>query len=207
MSIAGAEGGRQHNYPFNVPGFETRFHQLLMGMTREMKILRRHGRADTVLLFILLCTVSIALVLVARERVRMLDELAFHWGGGVLPARSEPHVVVILQPADCIQNTTPLQEMANLLLRGGLPVSGLLSVDRRQGSLTRAMIADSPLPFDLTPVTAEYIAVGLQAIGIRSTPVVVLVDGDGRVRYLAPFEEGNMAARVELFLQLSATLE
>ncbi len=172
-----------------------------------MKILRKHGRADAFLLFILLCTVSTVLILVAQEQPRMLDELAFHWGGGVLPARSEPHVVLILQPADCVQNTTALQEMANLLLRGGLPVSGLLSVDRREGSLMRAAVtADPPLPFDLTPVKAARIAVGLRTIGIRSTPVAVLVDGDGRVRYLAPFEEGNVVASVELVLQLSRTL-
>jgi hypothetical protein len=172
-----------------------------------MKTLGKHDRADKFLLFILLCTVSGVLILVAREQARMLDELAFHWGGGVLPARSEPHVVFILQPADCVQNTTALKEAANLLSRGGLPVSGLLSVDRRQVSLTRAVTADPSLPFDLTPVKAGHIAVGLKTVGIRSTPVVVLVDAEGRVRYLSPFEEGNAAASAKLLLQLSATLE
>lgn len=158
-------------------------------------------------MFSLLCTVSGALVVAARSQARMLEELPFHWGGSVVPPLSDPHVVVIVQPTDCVGNTAVLERMSTLLSRGGLSVHGVLSVSRDERALARSLIDGGTLPFSLVEASAVHLAVGLQAIGIRSTPVVVLVDGEGRVRYLAPLDDATLHEDVELLVDLSRQLQ
>ena len=180
-------------------------------MTRRARRLLAAGKswsvgADTILMFVLLCTVSGAFVFIARGQARMVEELSFHWGGSVAAPLSEPHVVVIMQPTDCVENRALLERMSVVLSRGGLPVHGLLSVSRGERTVVRSLIEGSTLPFPLVEATAGHVAVGLQAIGIRSTPVVVLVDGEGRVRYLTPLAAATLREDVELLLDLSKRL-
>lgn len=122
----------------------------------------------------------------ARKQVGRLEQLSSHWMGV-----GNPSAAIILQPEDCAGMTEILNRLSFRLERIGVPVQGLLAVSRNSGA------ADGVVSFPLSRVRAVDLAVAMRALGITATPVVVLADGLGRVRYLAPLTPDSVAVEAE----------
>ena len=145
-------------------------------------------RQDAIPLAVLLAVTAVAVV-GARQRAQMWEILPSHWRGGEhSAAAAEPHVVIILQPKDCVGMTADLERFSLLLGRFGVKVHGVLAVNRTDSDLANSVLADGMVSFRLEKAPAADLTVVLRALGITATPVVVLADGLGRVRYLAPLD-------------------
>ena len=132
----------------------------------------------------------------ARQRVRKLaEQVALHWGDerpGAL------HVVIVLQPNDCMGMTAILNRFSFLLERVDVPVEGLLLTNRSDRIMADRLIASDVVSFGLQKVDSTDLTVVFRAFGIAATPIVVLVDARGRVRYLGPLEADLAATEAEV---------
>lgn len=137
-----------------------------------------------------------AAVIGARKQVERLEQLPSFWMGG-----GEPSAAIILQPEDCAGMTEILNRLSFGLERIGVPVQGLLAVNRNSGE------ADGVVSFPLSRARAADLAAVMRALGITTTPVVVLADGLGRVRYLAPLAPDLAAVEAEASRIISVVQE
>ena len=98
-----------------------------------------------------------AAVVGARRQVERLEQLPSYWMGG-----GEPRAAIILQPDDCVGMTEMLNRLSFSLERIGVPVRGLLAVNRNSGE------ADGVVAFPLSRVRATDLAAVMRALGITA---------------------------------------
>ena len=141
-----------------------------------------------------------------HERDRLLENMPVHWAGGVVAPVNEPHVVIVLQPRDCSEMVTTLERFAQRLRATGISVHGLLSVNPNDSALADSLISGRVVSFRLERTHAADLAVVLRTLGITATPVVVLADGHGRVRYLAPFDSSLIGGEADRIIAIMRRL-
>ena len=131
----------------------------------------------------------------AREAVRTVQERsAFLWAAG---EGQELAAVVVMQPQDCASMAPILDRLSSLLAMSEVSVRGLLATNRTDDALADSLIAEKAVSFGLGKAPFADLAVPLRAVGIDATPVVVLVDDQGRVRYIAPLAPYQSAVDAE----------
>ena len=132
----------------------------------------------------------------ARQRVQVLEErVALYWGDERL---RELHAVFVLQPQDCVGMTAILNRISSQLELLNVPAKGVLLTNRNDNILADSLIASDVVSFDLQKVEHTDLAVAFRTFGIAVTPIVLLVDARGRVRYLGPLEADLAATEAEV---------
>lgn len=139
-------------------------------------------------LVVVLCTVGL---LIANPKPEALH--------AVLPAPESTtpfRAYIFFQPMDCSGNLEFLRVFARPKFRSSIAVTGMLSPGtaadqkaeaiRRFGDLTgsRAVLSSS-----------REVAAALVALGYRTTPFVVVLDGQGHVRLATPVPQSFEASR------------
>jgi hypothetical protein len=117
--------------------------------------------------------------LVAQARVRPI-------GVDVLPGSGDavPALVIAFQRADCGSSTLSLAAWNDFAAQGIVPVAGLL-VGAETQSAADSIAAEFDLRFPLSPDRRRRGERFLAGLGYQATPVVVALDGQGRMRYAA----------------------
>lgn len=115
-------------------------------------------------------------------------------------------MVVVVQPNDCSGMAPVLEQLSSVLERAGMEVHGLLAVSRSDTDLADSVLASGLVPFRLERVKATDLATALRPLGFTATPVVVLADGQGRVRYLAPLDPSVIGEEASRIIALSQEL-
>ena len=91
-----------------------------------------------------------------------------------------------------------LNRFSSLLERVDVPVTGLLLTNRNDRVLADDLIATEVVSFGLRKVEPADLTVAFRAFGITATPIVMLIDAYGRVRYFGPLEADPAAADAEV---------
>ena len=134
-------------------------------------------------------------VIGARMRAQALQERTVrHWASR---EGEDLAAVIVMQPRDCAAMALTLDRVSSLLAMSDVPVRGLLSTSRSDDALADRLIAGDAVSFDLRKARSADLSLSFRAFGIDTTPIVVLTDTSGRVRYLAPLDSDQGAIDTE----------
>lgn len=161
----------------------------------------RH-QGDLLLCFALVVALGGALVWTSYREGQGVSDMAGLWAEPVDATGVDAHAVIIAQPSDCSQSASMLDQVVPLLRVAGLKVRGLLVVPQGADALADSVLANNLFPVAADRVDWETAAKSLRSFGYRSTPLLALVDVQGRVRYLAPLTPDSVNREVETVVQV-----
>lgn len=117
-----------------------------------------------------------------------------------LSAAPQGSVTLVMQPADCVNNTRSLEWWSEVGAEGLVFVSGIIVTDDVAES--QAALRNARLRFPTSTVDHGGIGRHVRALGYHTTPLVILSDPLGRVRAAAPMSEFRTEEDVLAFVRI-----
>lgn len=130
----------------------------------------------------------------ALARHRTPSTLADAWPRAAHAATPAPHAVVVAQPADCASRYTALARVVHAARRVGATITVLVPGDEAARLDVARRLAAFGTGVRVQSATRPALR-AVRALGFDTTPVLVVLDANGRVHLAAPFPSTLEALR------------